>query len=386
MQLRPAATRALSMPRSAIREIMALAAGRDDVIHMEIGEPDFSTPDHITAGAFEAAQNGFTKYTPNPGMASLREAIAAHASGRTGTQISAQQVVVTTGAVGGLFCALMSVTDAGDEVLIPDPGWPNYESITHLAGAKPVQFKLRSDAGFVPDFDTIEAMVTERTKAIMINTPGNPTGTVLPSDVMQQLADFAKRHGLYVISDEVYEDIIFEGDHVSAARFGLDDRLFLVSGASKTYAMTGWRLGYVICPEDLAPVAAALIEPVASCASSISQKAYEAALAGPQECVAEFREIYRRRRDILLDVLGNTGLLPVVPAGAFYALVDITDRHAADGSLAFAKRLLQEKNVAVVPGITFGPSCDRYVRVAFTTSDDALREGLSILRDFIQSP
>ena len=383
MKPRPAASRALTMPRSAIREIMALAAGREDVIHMEIGEPDFSTPDHIITGALEAAQRGFTKYTPNPGMASLREAIAAHVSARTGTKIGAQRVVITTGAVGGLFCALMSVTDAGDEVLIPDPGWPNDESITHLAGARPVQFELLSDAGFVPDFDTIEAMVTERTKAIMMNTPSNPTGAVLPADVMERLADFAKRHGIYVISDEVYEDIVFEGEHVSAARLGLDDRLFLVSGASKTYAMTGWRLGYVICPEDLAPVAAALIEPVASCASSISQKAYEIALAGPQDCVAEFREIYRRRRDILLDILGDTGLLPVVPAGAFYALVDITDRHAAQGSLAFAKRLLQEKNVAVVPGITFGPSCDRYVRVAFTTGDDALLEGLTVLRDFI---
>ncbi|MDA1326988.1 MAG: pyridoxal phosphate-dependent aminotransferase [Proteobacteria bacterium] len=384
MQPRPAASRALSMPRSAIREIMSLAAGREDVIHMEIGEPDFSTPDHIITGAFEAAQRGFTKYTPNPGMATLREAIASHASSRTGTKIGAQRVVITTGAVGGLFCALMSVADAGDEVLIPDPGWPNYDSITHLAGAKPVKFALLPEFGFVPDFDTIEEMVTERTKVIIMNTPGNPTGAVLPVEVMKRLADFAKRHGIYVISDEVYEDIIFEGEHVSAARFGLDDRLFLVSGASKTYAMTGWRLGYVICPEKLAPVAAALQEPVASCASSVSQKAYEVALAGPRDCIGQFREIYRRRRDILLEVLGNTGLLPVVPAGAFYALVDITDRHATQGSLAFARRLLQERNVAVVPGITFGPSCDRYVRVAFTTRDDSLRQGLTVLRDFIE--
>ena len=384
MHPRPAASRALSMPRSAIREIMSLAAGREDVIHMEIGEPDFSTPDHIITGAFEAAQRGFTKYTPNPGMATLREAIAAHACSRTGTKIGAQRVVITTGAVGGLFCALMSVADAGDEVLIPDPGWPNYDSITHLAGAKSVKFVLLPEFGFVPDFDTIEEMVTERTKVIIMNTPGNPTGAVLPVEVMKRLADFAKRHGIYVISDEIYEDIIFEGEHVSAARFGLDDQLFLVSGASKTYAMTGWRLGYVICPENLAPVAAALQEPVASCASSVSQKAYEVALAGPRDCIGQFWEIYRRRRDILLEVLGNTGLLPVVPAGAFYALVDITDRHATQGSLAFARRLLQERNVAVVPGITFGPSCDRYVRVAFTTHDDSLRQGLTVLRDFIE--
>jgi aspartate aminotransferase/aminotransferase len=372
------------MPRSAIREIMALAAGREDVIHMEIGEPDFSTPDHIISGAFDATKAGFTKYSPNPGLASLRSQVADHVSSRWGGTVSHDRVVVTTGAVGGLFCALMTVTDAGDEILIPDPGWPNYESIVHLAGAKPVRFELSARSGFVPDVAAVERLITGRTKAIMINSPGNPTGVVLPAHVMQAIGDLAKRHGLFVISDEVYEDIVFDGEHVSAAQYVPDDRLFLVSGASKTYAMTGWRLGYVICPEDLAAVAAALQEPVASCASSVSQKAYEAALAGPQDCVARFREIYRRRRDILFDVLGNTGLLPVVPAGAFYGLVDITDRHAAGGSLVFAKRFLQEKNVAVVPGITFGPSCDRFVRVAFTTGDDALRDGLTGLRDFIE--
>ncbi len=383
MKRKSAANRALTMPRSAIREIMALAAGRNDVIHLEIGEPDFSTPDHIVTGAYEAARAGFTKYSPNPGLASLRTLIADHVSSRTGTTVSPDRVVVTTGAVGGLFSALMTVTDAGDEVLVPDPGWPNYESIVHLAGAKPVRFELTAESGFVPDIALVESLITERTKAIMINSPGNPTGVVLPGDIMKSIGDLAKRHGLFVVSDEVYEDIVFEGDHISAVHYVPDDRLFLVSGASKTFAMTGWRLGYVVCPTDLAAMAASLQEPVTSCPSSVSQKAYEVALSGPQDCVAQFRKIYRRRRDILLDVLGNTGMLPVVPAGAFYALVDITGRHATEGSLAFAKRLLQERNVAVVPGITFGPSCDHYVRVAFTTADDALTEGLTILRDFI---
>ena len=384
MKPRPAASRALSMPRSAIREIMALAAGREDVIHMEIGEPDFSTPEHIITGAFEAARAGFTKYSPNPGLTSLRTQIADYVSGNWDSTVSADRVVVTTGAVGGLFSALMTVTDSGDEILIPDPGWPNYESIVHLAGAKPVRFELGAATGFVPDVASIERRITPRTKAIMVNSPGNPTGAVLPAEIMRSIGDLAERHGLFVVSDEIYEDIIFDGEHVTAAHYVPDDRLFVVSGASKTYAMTGWRLGYVICPSDLATIAATLQEPVASCASSVSQKAYEAALAGPQDCVAQFREIYRRRRDILLDVLGNTGLLPVVPAGAFYALVDITDRHAAQGSLAFAKRLLEEKNIATVPGITFGPSCDRYVRVAFTTDDESLRDGLTVLRDFIE--
>ena len=384
MTLRPAANRALTMPRSAIREIMALAAGRDGVIHLEIGEPDFSTPDHIVDGALAAARNGFTKYTPNPGFPALRAQIADHVTARYGTTMTADRIVVTVGAVGGLYGALMAVTDAGDEVLVPDPGWPNYESIVHLAGGTAVRFELAAGAGFLPNIESIAELITDKTKAIMINTPGNPTGAVMPAATLRAVAGLAQRHGLYVISDEVYEDIVFDGEHISALQYELDDRLFLISGASKTYAMTGWRLGYVVCPADLAPVVGTLQEPVASCASSISQKAYEAALTGPQDCVTRFREIYRRRRDILIDVLGNTGLLPAVPAGAFYALVDIGAANRSEGSLAFAKRLLLEKNVAVVPGVTFGPSCDRYVRVAFTTDDDSLRTGLETLRAFIE--
>lgn len=384
MKRRAAAERALSMPRSAIREIMALASTRENVIHLEIGEPDFSTPEHIITGAFNAVKEGFTKYTPNPGLPTLRAGIAEHVSNRPGCKVDPEQVVVTTGAVGGLFGALMAVTDIQDEVLVPDPGWPNYESIVHLAGAKAVRFTLDLKSGFVPSTSQLEALVTDKTKVIMMNTPGNPTGVVFSHQTMEEIAELAKRYGLYVISDEVYEDIIFEGEHISAASYGLEDQLFLVSGASKSYAMTGWRLGYVICPSDLANVVASLQEPVASCAPSISQKAYEVALSANQNCVLDFKEIYRRRRDILVEEFGNTGLLPVVPAGAFYSLVNITERHAKNGSLEFAKKLLLETNVAVVPGITFGPSCDKYVRVAFTTDDQALRKGLKILRDFIQ--
>jgi aspartate aminotransferase/aminotransferase len=209
---------------------------------------------------------------------------------------------------------------------------------------------------------------------------------------MEALAGFARTHGLYLISDEVYEDfvfegehvsVVFEGEHVSAAGLGVDDRVFLVSGVSKSYAMTGWRLGYLVCPPELAAVATSLQEPLISCAPAVSQKAAEAALAGPQDCVAEACETYRRRRDIVLDVLGNTGLLPVSPAGAFYALVDIGA--GATDSVAFAKSLLLEHNVATVPGITFGPVCERMVRIAFTTDDEDLRKGLEHLRAFIQA-
>jgi aspartate/methionine/tyrosine aminotransferase len=370
------------MPRSAIREIMALAAGKPDVIHLEVGEPDASTPPHIIDGAFAAARSGWTKYSSNAGLPSLREMVALQTSAAWAQGVTADRIVITSGAVGALYSALMAVVDSGDEVLIPDPGWPNYEAIVHLAGAVPVRFSQPASRGFLPDPDEIARLVTPRTKAILINTPGNPSGAVFPAALMAAIADIVRRTGIYLVSDEIYEHIVFEGEHVSAGRFGPSDRVFVISGASKTYAMTGWRLGWLICPPALAAVAAGLQEPVTSCASTVAQKAAETALTGDQRCVEEFRAMFARRRDIVVDVFGNTGLLPCLPGGAFYALIDISSTGRT--SLDFAKQFLAAHQTAVVPGITFGPSCDRYVRVAFTIGDDRLREGLQRLRTYIE--
>jgi aspartate aminotransferase/aminotransferase len=329
-----------------------------------------------------SARSGFTKYSPNAGLSSLRERVSKRVSAAWRKSVAADRVIITTGAIGALYSAIMSVTDAGDEVLIPDPGWPNYEAIVHLAGAMPVRFSLPAQRGFVPDPAEILSLVTPRTKAIVINSPGNPTGAVFPATLMADICEIARRTGIHVVSDEVYEDIIFEGRHVSAGAIGPADRIFVVSGFSKTYAMTGWRLGWLVCPDGLAPIAAGLQEPVTSCASTIAQKAGEAALDGEQASARTFRDAFMRRRDIVVDVLGNTGLLPLIPQGAFYALIDIgaTGR----GSLEFARDLLATCDTAVVPGITFGPSCDRYVRIAFTIADEELRDGLQRLRDHIE--
>jgi aspartate/methionine/tyrosine aminotransferase len=381
--VRHASQRAAEMPRSAIREIMALAAGRPDVIHLEVGEPDFSTPQHIIDAAFKAASVGWTKYAPNAGLPALRQQVAMRASRYGGKQpVVAEQVVITTGAIGALYSALMAVIDGGDEVLIPDPGWPNYEAIVHLAGAKPVRYLQQATRGFLPDAAEIAGLITSRTKALLINTPGNPSGAVFPPGLMAQIGEIVAHSGVYLVSDEIYEDIVFENAHVSAAVDAPSDRVFIVSGFSKSYAMTGWRLGWLICPPRLSSIVASLQEPVTSCASTIAQKAGEAAVAGDQSCVAELREIFRRRRDSVIEVFGNTGLLPVTPQGAFYALIDI--RSTAQRSLEFAKGFLISRNTAVVPGVTFGPHCDGYVRVAFTTSDQQLREGLQRLRAHIE--
>ena len=374
MKPRPASVRAAGLPRSAIREIMALAAGKPDVIHLEVGEPDAATPLPIIESAFDAARQGWTRYAPNAGLPSLRKKVAARA------KVGEERIVITTGAVGGLFSALMSVLDPGDELLIPDPGWPNYAAIAHLAGATAVRFACPAASGFVPDMDEIRRLTTPKTKAILINTPGNPTGALFAARLMRDLVAHVRSNGLYLVSDEVYEDMVFEGEHVSAGSFGADENVFIVSGASKSYAMTGWRLGWLVCPHELAGVAAALQEPTTSCASTISQKAAEAALDGGDQAARELRATFKRRRDLVVEVLGK--FMPVVPAGAFYALVDIS--RTGQDSLAFCKRLLAEKSVAAVPGITFGPLSDRYIRIAFTINDAALRKGLERIAQQLQ--
>jgi len=364
--VKPASTRAEGLPRSAIREIMILAAGRPEVIHLEVGEPDAATPLHIIEGAFEAARKGWTRYAPNAGLPSLRKRVAARA------KVTEDRIVITTGAVGGLFSALMSVLDPGDEILIPDPGWPNYAAIAHLAGAEVVRFPMPASRGFLPDMADIRRLTTAKTKAILVNTPGNPTGALFPPRLMQELVEHVRANGLYLVSDEVYEDMVFEGEHVSAGSFGAEENMFIVTGASKSFAMTGWRLGWLVCPPQLAGVATALQEPTTSCASTISQKAGEAALDGGEAAVRDLCAKFKRRRDLAVEILRK--YIPVVPAGAFYAFVDIS--HTGQDSLKFCKRLLAEKSVAAVPGITFGPQSDRYIRIAFTINDADLRKGL----------
>jgi aspartate/methionine/tyrosine aminotransferase len=374
--------RADAMPRSAIREIMALAASRSDVIHLEVGEPDFATPAHISAAAFAAVQAGATKYTGNAGRLQLRDLIAARVRARTRAAVTAEHVIVTVGAVGALYTALMSVLDAGDEVLIPDPGWPNYESIAVLAGAKAHRYPLPARDGFIPDPDDIARRIGPRTKAILLNSPGNPTGAVFPADVVAAIGALAERAGVYIVSDEIYEDIIFDGlRHTSFLDHAPADRVFIVGGASKSYAMTGWRLGWLIAPFAAAPLAVKLQEPVVSCAPTPSQIAAEAALAGPQTAVDEGRRLFERRRDLFLAALGQTGAIAARPRGAFYGLVEIPKD--AEHALAFAKQLLVERAVAVVPGDTFGASTARMVRLAFTTDDASLRQGLAHLRDVL---
>lgn len=368
------APRIRDMKRSGIREIMDLAAQRADVLHLEVGQPDFPTPSHIVEAACTAATAGYTTYTANKGLLEVRQSITAKLKRDNGIDVPADDVVISCGAVNALFESLVALISPGDGILLPDPGWPNYEMMADTLSARVSRYPLLPDQGFIPDLDALDALAADPgVKVLIINSPGNPTGAVFPRPVMEALVEIARRHDLYLISDECYEQIVFEGEHVSPGSLDHDGRVLSVFSMSKSYAMTGWRMGYVTGESSLVELVAKVQEPVVSCATSIAQKAGQAALEGDQSCVREMTASYRARRDMVVDLLRAGGLLINEPRGAFYILADISS--ASTDSYAFARRLLAEKAVAVAPGLTFGPAGAGVVRLSLATDIDQLRTG-----------
>ena len=367
------------MARSGIREVTDLALARGEgVIRLELGEPDFATPAHVLDAAARAAADGFTKYTANRGLASLREAICAKLAARNGLAVGPEEVVVTTGAVTAIFEALAVLVERGEQVLVPDPGWPNYRMMATVLGIEPVGYPLERRDRFRPDLDALERLARHpRAKAIVVNSPSNPTGAVWPRALVERVVEIARERDLYVVSDEVYEELVFEGEHVSPATFDGDARVVSVFSFSKTYAMTGWRVGYAVGSPSLVADIAKVQEAVVACAPAVAQKAAEAALTGPQDCVEQMRESYRRRRDRTVAALGEHGCLAAEPEGTFYVLADVA-RAAAD-TYAFARRLLAEEGVAVAPGEAFGERAAGLVRLSVATAAPALAEGVARL-------
>jgi len=363
-----------SMPRSGIREVMELASQLEDVIHLEVGEPNFPTPTHIIDAAFEAARQGYTRYTSNAGLPSLRKAISNKLIRINGLEVPIENITTTIGAVGGLSSALMALVDPGDEVLIPDPGWPNYNSMVLMTGAKVVKYPLYSKNGFIPDPCDIDKLINNRTKAIIVNTPSNPCGTVIPESEVLSLREIAKKNGIYIISDEVYEDIIFDVKHVSFASVEDESNTISVFSFSKTYSMTGWRIGYTVAPQRIAGIINKLQEPFVSCAPAVSQKAAEAALLGPQDFLREQRDAYKKRRDLVVQLLKDAHLLVNIPQGAFYIMADISS--TGMDTYDFAKGLLKEERVAVAPGTTFGNNASSHVRLSLAVEENLLVKGV----------
>lgn len=371
---------------SGIRAVMAMAREREqqgaELIHMEVGQPQFDTPAHIKEAVAAACSKPVPGYTPNLGVPRLRDLVAQRVSARNGISLNSTSVGITSGAVMGLSLAIQATVDPGDEVLVPDPGWPNYRSAVTLAGGQVVPYQLDRTGGFAIDMERIETLLTPRTRMIIVNSPGNPTGVVADQESVSALIELADRNGVYVLSDEVYEDIVFRGRHHSILMNGMSERLILVSGVSKSYAMTGWRIGWLVAPEDVVDAAAKLVEPLVSCPASMSQIAAEAALLGPQDCVSMMRDAYREARETVTEILGPLGVMATDPGGAFYALVDVSG--TGQRSEEFVRGLMATKNVAVAPGATFGESTEGYVRLSTALAEEALAEGCRRIRDYLQ--
>lgn len=349
----------------------------DSPVMLANGDPNFVTPAHIIDAAAAAAHAGGTGYSPGDGLVSLREAVAAKLGQVNGIDADVDQVCITTGACGGLYTTLMVLLDPGDELLIPDPGWSNYAAMVHVLNAKPVAYPLLPEEGWAVDIDAIEASITPRTRGILLNSPSNPTGAVESAQTLQAILSIAARHDLWVISDEAYDQLTFDGPGVSPAALGEADRVISIFAFSKTYAMTGWRVGYVTGPAAFTRQLSLHQEPVVSCASTISQHAALAALAGPQDCVTSMVDAYRRRRDLAAGLLAEGGVPFVMPHGAFFLMVDI--RATGLDSWPCALTLLREHGVGTVPGLAFGAAGEGFLRITLAAADEHLAEGLGRL-------
>jgi aspartate/methionine/tyrosine aminotransferase len=363
------------VPPSGIREIVNLVLARPaaGIIRLEVGEPDLPIEPHIVTAAQEAAARGIG-YTQSFGIATLREAIVERLRRVAGLSYTPDEIVIGQGGVQAMSVTFAALLDAGDEVLIPDPAWPNYVMTALLRGAVAVPYHLPAANGFLPDVDQLRRLITERTRLIVINSPANPTGAVFPAELVASIVELAAEHDLWVLSDEVYDELVFEGAMANAAQYDRD-RVVGIYSFSKTYSMTGWRVGYAACPRPLAELLGTLQEPMLSCISGVSQHAALAALAGPQESVARKREIYRSRRDLVGTLLRDGGFDAVRPAGAFYQMVPLapgTDSRRAALDLV-------EHGVATAPGSAFGEQASDQLRLSLATSETALRGGIERL-------
>lgn len=377
--------RSSQLPRSGIRGVMDLAwASSEPVIRLEVGQPDAAPPDHVLDAMQGAISRKETAYTPNAGLPRLREACAAKLHRVNGIDRAPEQIVVSAGSMQGLFAVILGLVEPGDEILVPDPGWPNYAMACRLTSTVAVPYALRSEDGFAPDFDRIAGLITDRTRLVVVNSPSNPLGSVWDADVMAGWIRLAERHDLWVLSDECYDEIVFEGEAVSPAALpGGEDRVIAVHSFSKTYAMTGLRVGYISGPAEVMPTLTKMQEALVACVNGPAQEGAVAALEGPQEFVSSRCDLYRQRRDRAVAVATDVGLPHFAPAGAFYLWLPLGDRIA--DTMQFCARLVTEQHVAVAPGETFGDVGRGAVRVSLANHEDAIDEGLRRLASVLQA-
>ncbi|MCU1414312.1 MAG: aspartate aminotransferase [Microbacteriaceae bacterium] len=364
-----------SVPESGIRRIYEIAVELDDVISLGVGEPDQPGAPHILAAGAQAWADDLTGYTPNGGIGPLREAIVAKLARENAIEVDVEQVWVTVGGTQALHVAMRMLLGAGDQVLVPDPGYTTFTMSARMLEVEPVPYNLRAENDFLPDLDELERLVTDRTRVLIVNSPSNPLGTVLGRDLQLELLDFAKRHDLWVLSDEVYEYFTYGERHTSMASLDHDNRVFSVFSLSKTYALTGARVGYLVTPPGLSTVMRTLQEASIGCVAMPDQIAAVAAITGDHEHVADARRHYLSNLTAGASLLDELGFRHIVPAGAFYLWVDVS--HATGGDVAgWAERFLLHERVAVAPGSAFGRSGEGWIRLCAAASEADLLEGI----------
>ncbi len=371
-----------SSPTVHIGDLIAeMKARGEKVLSLAIGEPDFPTPAHIVEAAKKALDEGYTKYTPAPGIRELREAIAEKSQKENRIPAKPENVLVAP-TKHTLFMTCMALLDSGDEAIIPDPGWVSYAPMVTLAGARPVPVRAADEEGFVPSAAAVADAVTSHTRILMLNSPSNPAGSVYPRDEMKALADLAADRDLILVSDEIYEKILYEGEHVSPASLGgMFDRTVTVNGFSKTYSMTGWRLGWLIAPTPLFKEISKVQEHTITCATAFAQKAGVAALRGPTAPLEAMVKEFRARREIVLKALAKIeGASTSRPSGAFYAFPRID---VPIDSSALSERILKEGSVAVTPGSAFGAAGEGHLRISYAASRETIVEGLRRIAEVV---
>jgi aspartate aminotransferase len=362
----------------------ALEAQGRKIIHLEIGEPDFDTPHHIIEAAYEAMKQGYTHYTPSAGIWEVRETIAEYVSETRGIDVGPENVVIVPGGKPIIFFSIMALCEEGDEAIYPNPGYPIYESMIRFTGAKPVPMRLRMENNFSFDPDEFRSLITPRTKLIVINSPANPTGGILSKKDLEIIAEVAIERDIMVLSDEIYSRIVYEGEFYSIASIpGMKDRTIILDGFSKTYAMTGWRLGYGVMPTWLAEHVTRLMTNSNSCAAAFTQIAGMKALKGPQDSVDRMVQAFRERRDVIVERLNKIpGFKCLKPAGAFYAFPNIEGTGMKSKELA--DFLLYEAGVAVLSGTSFGEYGEGFLRISYANSLENINEALDRIEEALK--
>jgi aspartate/methionine/tyrosine aminotransferase len=362
-----------------------LEAEGKKVVHLEIGEPDFSTPDNIVEAGISAMQHGYTHYTPASGIFEAREAVAGFVSRTLKTEVDPAEVVLVPGSKNVLLFTLLACIEPGDEVIVPDPGYPAYASQVNFIGAVPKAVTLREETGFRMDLDELASLVTPKTRMLIVNTPQNPTGGVLTEEDIKFVCELAHKHDLLLVSDEIYSQLVYGFHHVSPLSHpGMRERTVLMDGLSKSYAMTGWRLGYAVAPKALAAKLDTLMINSSSCAAAFTQMAAIEALSAPESehAVARMVKVFEHRRNLVVDGLNAIpGMRCARPQGAFYAFPNIEGTGFDEHELA--DRLLSEAGVAVLPGTAFGHAGKGFIRLAYTQSEDELKLGLDRIGEFM---